>query len=63
MKEVTCPICGKRLDGALADWPTLPFCSPKCRLVDLGRWLGESYGIPAEEEPEEEGEADPTDVS
>jgi len=25
-------------------WPELPFCSPRCRLIDLGRWLGEEYG-------------------
>jgi uncharacterized protein len=46
-----CPICGK---------PALPrfrpFCSARCRLIDLGRWLGESYRIPAESgaEPEDE---------
>jgi len=26
-----------------------PFCSSRCRLVDLGRWLGEEYRIPAVE--------------
>jgi endogenous inhibitor of DNA gyrase (YacG/DUF329 family) len=35
-----------------ADWPQFPFCSPRCKTIDLGRWLGESYRIPAEE-PEE----------
>ncbi|RYI16688.1 MAG: DNA gyrase inhibitor YacG [Acetobacteraceae bacterium] len=45
-----CPICGK---------PTVPdyhpFCSRRCADVDLGRWLNESYSIPAEgeDEPEE----------
>jgi endogenous inhibitor of DNA gyrase (YacG/DUF329 family) len=33
-------------------WPEFPFCSPRCQTIDLGRWLGESYRIPAEE-PEE----------
>jgi hypothetical protein len=26
--------------------PYRPFCSERCRLVDLGRWLGEAYRIP-----------------
>ena len=28
----------------------LPFCSERCRLIDLGRWLNEQYGLPAEPE-------------
>ena len=39
--------------GASArEWPDFPFCSPRCRMVDLGRWLGEDYGVlgPAQEE-------------
>jgi len=30
-----------------------PFCSKRCRDVDLARWLKEDYAIPAVEEPEE----------
>lgn len=30
----------------------MPFCSERCRLIDLGRWLDERYGL--EVEPEEE---------
>jgi endogenous inhibitor of DNA gyrase (YacG/DUF329 family) len=53
MIDATCPICGRRMQGqALADWPQFPFCSPKCKLIDLGRWMKGSYEIPAEE-PEE----------
>ncbi len=37
-----CPTCGK---PARDDAVTFPFCSDRCRLVDLGRWLGESYRI------------------
>jgi endogenous inhibitor of DNA gyrase (YacG/DUF329 family) len=34
------------------EWPEWPFCSRRCQLVDLGRWLGGSYRIetPAREE-------------
>lgn len=36
-----------------AEWPDFPFCSPRCRTIDLGRWLGERYRIA----PETDGEA------
>jgi endogenous inhibitor of DNA gyrase (YacG/DUF329 family) len=32
--------------AALGDLPTFPFCSERCRLIDLGRWADESYVIP-----------------
>jgi endogenous inhibitor of DNA gyrase (YacG/DUF329 family) len=31
--------------------PTVPFCSDRCRLIDLGRWLDESYGVPQKKQP------------
>ena len=35
----------------------MPFCSQRCRLIDLGRWLDERYGLEAEpKEEDEEGE-------
>ncbi len=37
-----CPICGR----APAE-PFRPFCSRRCADIDLGRWLGEAYRIPA----------------
>ena len=33
------------------DWPHFPFCSAKCKLIDLGRWLGEEYRLPDADEP------------
>jgi endogenous inhibitor of DNA gyrase (YacG/DUF329 family) len=33
--------------------PYLPFCSTRCRQIDLGRWLGEAYRLPAQEAHEE----------
>lgn len=47
---VTCPVCGKTLAGPLQEWPTFPFCSKKCRLIDLGRWLNGDYRLVVEEE-------------
>lgn len=42
-KENTCPTCGKK--GPWFSHPYAPFCSERCKLVDLGRWLGEEYRI------------------
>jgi endogenous inhibitor of DNA gyrase (YacG/DUF329 family) len=54
MIKVRCPICQRPMAGqSSAEWPQFPFCSPKCRLIDLGRWLGEDYRI-ASDHPEEE---------
>ena len=53
MINVSCPICGARMQGqSLAEWPSFPFCSNRCKTIDLGRWLDESYAIP-KEEPED----------
>jgi endogenous inhibitor of DNA gyrase (YacG/DUF329 family) len=46
---VTCPLCKKTLKiGSINDLPTFPFCSDRCRLVDLGRWIDGDYAIPAD---------------
>jgi hypothetical protein len=41
----TCPICGKPVPPH-AQNRAFPFCSDRCRLLDLGKWLGEEYRIP-----------------
>jgi endogenous inhibitor of DNA gyrase (YacG/DUF329 family) len=47
-----CPICGKDYQVAtIADLPSFPFCSPRCRLIDLGRWADGAYAIPGREAP------------
>lgn len=53
MKEVRCPTCDGLLNGPNpSKLPYFPFCSSRCRLIDLGRWLGERYRIEAEAEVE-----------
>ena len=54
-----CPTCGKEVDDATLGKPgsRYPFCSERCKLIDLGRWLGGRYQIPVEE-PDEAGGAD-----
>ncbi len=50
-----CPICGRTL---LAEGEAYPFCSKRCRQIDLGRWLDGGYVIsrPVEESDLDEGE-------
>jgi uncharacterized protein len=45
-----CPTCGKEFDAARS--PAKPFCSERCRTIDLGRWLDESYSLPVIPDPE-----------
>ena len=43
---VPCPTCKKKVEYR-TDNPFRPFCSKRCRLIDLGTWLEEGYSIPA----------------
>ena len=48
-----CPICGTKSETAYR-----PFCSARCRDVDLGRWLGGGYAIAGgQADADEDGEA------
>ncbi|HEV8344560.1 MAG TPA: DNA gyrase inhibitor YacG [Candidatus Binatia bacterium] len=55
---VKCPIC--QTDVSWEENPHRPFCSERCRLIDLGAWVGGRYRIPGEkinaESKEENGE-------
>jgi endogenous inhibitor of DNA gyrase (YacG/DUF329 family) len=46
-----CPICGKPATEA-----SRPFCSERCRDVDLNRWLSNSYVIPATRDDDEDAD-------
>ena len=48
-----CPICGKTV--ALAN-PEMPFCSERCRTIDLGNWASERYVISSPIESSTDGE-------
>jgi len=50
-KARPCPICGKPASDA-----TRPFCSPRCRDVDLHRWLSGNYVVPGSENDEDDVE-------
>ncbi|HEX7228881.1 MAG TPA: DNA gyrase inhibitor YacG [Candidatus Binatia bacterium] len=46
--KVKCPTCRK--ETVWENNPYRPFCSDRCRIVDLGAWAQERYRIPGEEE-------------
>ena len=48
-----CPTCQAVIDAS-ADARWRPFCSQRCKQVDLGAWLSESYRIPAVEQDDDE---------
>lgn len=39
-----CPTCGKSVERG--DNPFRPFCSERCKMIDLGRWVNEEYRVP-----------------
>ncbi|MDB4945088.1 MAG: hypothetical protein JWP97_4622 [Labilithrix sp.] len=41
-----CPICGEEVLPRTAN-KAHPFCSERCRTIDLGKWLNEEYRVPA----------------
>jgi uncharacterized protein len=49
-----CPTCGKPVEWK--DNPFRPFCSERCKLVDLGRWVSEEYRVPGRPIPSEQTE-------
>ena len=45
--QVSCPHCGRQ--HAWQDNPWRPFCSERCKLIDLGAWLEERHVVPGDE--------------
>jgi endogenous inhibitor of DNA gyrase (YacG/DUF329 family) len=57
-----CPICKRPVaqdnsNGGARSY--FPFCSERCELIDLGRWLGGRYQVPVEDEEESDRPAEP----
>lgn len=57
---VKCPRCSKETEST--GNPFRPFCSERCQLIDLGKWLSGEYGIPAGD-ADETGESAPGEDS
>ena len=51
--RVKCPTCRRDLDWDSA--PFRPFCSERCRLIDLGAWLTQQRAIPGDSAPAPDG--------
>jgi endogenous inhibitor of DNA gyrase (YacG/DUF329 family) len=54
-RYVSCPVCSARVPWN-ASSPYRPFCSERCKLIDLGQWAAENYRIPQTETPEKPAE-------
>jgi endogenous inhibitor of DNA gyrase (YacG/DUF329 family) len=46
-RQLTCPTCERPIQWSDA-FPFRPFCSERCRLIDLGAWLSEKRAIPGD---------------
>jgi endogenous inhibitor of DNA gyrase (YacG/DUF329 family) len=57
-----CPICKRPVADEGPDRPAAyPFCTDRCKLIDLGRWLDGKYQIPVAEPDGDDADAPPGD--
>lgn len=57
---VRCPQCGGASEWS-TDNPFRPFCSERCKLIDLGAWANESYKVPVQEQDKgDDSDSEPT---
>jgi endogenous inhibitor of DNA gyrase (YacG/DUF329 family) len=52
IKQVACPNC-KSLSAFDQSNPYRPFCSERCKMIDLGDWANETYRIPEKTPPKD----------
>jgi endogenous inhibitor of DNA gyrase (YacG/DUF329 family) len=57
MPTIRCPVCEKPFDSEHS--AAMPFCSDRCKQIDLSRWLDERYSMPVErpEDADDDGTA------
>lgn len=58
LRLVSCPTCGGDSVYAASN-PYRPFCSERCKKMDLGAWASESFRVPTEAPPENQEFGDP----
>jgi len=58
VKEVPCPRCGKKASFTPHN-PWRPFCSERCKTIDLGAWAEARYRVPVACGPQEDNLKDP----
>ncbi|HLB58165.1 MAG TPA: DNA gyrase inhibitor YacG [Gammaproteobacteria bacterium] len=57
--EICCPTCSKK-NTWIAENTSRPFCSPRCKLIDLGEWADENHRIAGDpEEPDSAADENP----
>ena len=59
MTILVCPNCRRKFDSDSTE--AMPFCSSRCKLIDLGRWLNEEYRLPVDPEADEDAESSPNE--
>ena len=52
--ELPCPRCGKMTTWEGNDFR--PFCSERCKTIDLGAWANDEYALPTEDSPQSDAE-------
>jgi endogenous inhibitor of DNA gyrase (YacG/DUF329 family) len=62
-KKISCPTCGKQTIWS-PDNTFRPFCSDRCKLIDLGEWASETRKIPGEyvTDPSSSGNNNPDEL-
>ena len=56
-RDIACPTCGKRVLWT-PDSAWRPFCSERCKLIDLGAWATEKYRVPVTESKDQPEDAE-----
>ncbi|HHT9120463.1 MAG TPA: DNA gyrase inhibitor YacG [Candidatus Hypogeohydataceae bacterium YC41] len=63
MPRIDCRYCGKELEYKyIKDLPYFPFCSERCKLIDLGLWVEGKHRIEEPLTPEKQGELEKEDT-
>ncbi|HEY2882281.1 MAG TPA: DNA gyrase inhibitor YacG [Pirellulales bacterium] len=57
MATIHCPVCNQNFDPEHST--AMPFCSDRCRQIDLGRWLDERHSLPIERQVDFDEELPP----
>lgn len=57
---VSCPRCGKSVEWVASN-AYRPFCSERCKLIDLGAWATERYRVPVADDKDQVDDAPPAE--
>ena len=58
VRVIKCPQCGKQHEWSSTNrWR--PFCSERCKMIDLGAWASEQYRVPVSAAPDSDLSGDP----